>query len=203
MFQIVRLSCSFYFSFPSLLNIFQKLSIFLDNGHLSCNRFSWCVSIWRLRQLHQKRATSTNFQKSFQLQISKNFLNLSLFKENTIPIFMFFLKIRHLINLHYTSLNKWKNRHRHFSLIGTDHCYSMLYKIFSLKKTFLIFFQYFRKSAGKWKSKGHILERLRVSFPSSFLSVYYNRSSGFHYPVDWKIFTLFFKNIFHIKKLGE
>ena len=36
-------------------------------------------------------------------------------------------------------------------------------KIFSLKKTFTYFFQYFRKSARKSKSKGRILEGLRVS----------------------------------------
>ena len=84
-----------------------------------------------------------------------------------IIIFVWPIKIRRIISLHYTFLyNSKDTNHRHISLTGTDHCNSKLTKNIRSGKDILFFFlfvfQYFRKTAKKSKSKGLTLDRHRV-----------------------------------------
>lgn len=72
---------------------------------------------------------------------------------------------RCFISLHYISLNKLKNsNHRNISLTANDDCNSKLLKNIQFEKGNHFFFQYFRESSRKSKSKACILEELRVSF---------------------------------------
>ena len=110
-----------------------------------------------------------NFIKKEPLHI---FLNLSLFKGNTQFLILCYPR-KTDASLAYTTL-PWitqKTAADTFHWLDLITVILSFVKIFSLKKTFTCIFQYFRKSAGKSRSKGHILERLRVSFPLSFLSL--------------------------------
>ena len=75
----------------------------------------------------------------------------------------YFLKFRQLMSLHFFSLNNPKILTK-----GTFHRLQLItivlsyLKIFSLKKAFTYFSQYFRESASKSKSTDCILERLEL-----------------------------------------
>ena len=69
------------------------------------------------------------------------------------------------MSLHHVSLNNSKNtKHTHISLTGTDHCNSNLSKNIQFEKTNLPVFLIFQNDHFFSKSKGRILDELRVSF---------------------------------------
>ena len=85
-------------------------------------------------------------------------------KEDAQSLFLCsFSKIIRFISLHNISPNESKNtNHKHNSLTKTDHCRSKIFKNIQFEKDNHLYFRCFRTYARKERSKGGILEGLRV-----------------------------------------